>query len=64
MSVYPGPYKYVVEFEKSMTRGVLNGLTIRDRLHFASKKEALSWISDVKKLARENFKNFEVKEVA
>jgi len=65
MSVYPGTYKYVVEFDKSLTKGVLNGLTVRDRLHFASEKEARSWIQDIKLLSRDGkFSNFKVKEVA
>jgi len=65
MSVYPGTYNYVVEFDKSLAKGVLNGLTVRDRLHFVSEKDARSWIKDIKLLSSDGkFFNFKVKEVA
>lgn len=40
-------YNYIVEFEKLLKRGVLDGLTVKDRLHFASEKDAKRWVSDV-----------------
>jgi hypothetical protein len=65
MSVYPGLYKFVVEFEKQLTRGVLNGLTVKDRIHFASEKDARSWIRDVQKFDKgASYINFNVKAVA
>lgn len=65
MSVYPGSYKYVVEFEKILAKGVLNGLTIRDRVHFASEKDAYSWVRDVQKFDKNaQYTNFEVKKSA
>ena len=65
MSIYPGSYKYVVEFEKSLAKGVLNGLTIKDRVHFASKRDANSWIEAVSKVNRDGkYFNFLVKKVA
>ena len=68
MSIYEtnkDNYPYVVEFEKCFTKGNLNGLTIKDRLHFTSKKDANSWIEAVSKLNRDGqYFNFTVKEVA
>lgn len=65
MSVYPGSYKYVVEFEKQLAKGILNGLTVKDRIHFASKQDAYAWIRDVKKFDKGAFYiNFNVKAVA
>lgn len=65
MSVYPGSYKFVVEFEKAFTKGNLSGLTIKDRLHFADKREAEEWINAVSKLNRDGkYFNFKVKEAA
>lgn len=59
------PYKYVVEFEKLLTKGVLNGLTVKDRVHFASEKDAKAWVQDVQKLDRgARFVSFNVKAVA
>lgn len=59
------PYKYVVEFEKLLTKGVLNGLTVKDRVHFASEKDAKAWVQDVQKLDRgARFISFNVKAVA
>jgi hypothetical protein len=54
--------RYVVEFEKLLNRGALNGLTIKDRLHFATEKDALAWIRDVQSFDKERvFKHFEIK---
>lgn len=65
MSVYPGSYKYVVEFEKYFNTGNLKGLTITDRLHFVSKKDAKDWVKAVSKLNKDGmFFNFKVKEAA
>lgn len=68
MSIYEARkdlYPYVVEFEKSFTKGNLNGLTIKDRLHFPTKSDANSWIEAVSKLNRDGkYFNFKVKEVA
>ena len=59
------PYKYVVEFEKLLTKGVLNGLTVKDRVHFASEKDAKAWVQDVQKIDRgARFISFNVKAVA
>jgi hypothetical protein len=65
MSIYSGQYKYVVEFEKAFVQGNLKGLTINDRLHFISKRDAEDWIKDVSKLNRDGqFFNFKVKVAA
>lgn len=65
MSIYPGSYKYVVEFEKVLAKGVLNGLTIKDRIHFPSERDAKSWIKDVQLFDKNaQYTNFEVKKVA
>jgi hypothetical protein len=65
MSIYPGSYKYVVEFEKVLAKGVLNGLTIKDRIHFPSEKDAKSWIKDVQLFDKNaHYTNFELKKVA
>jgi len=65
MSMYPGNYKFVVEFEKILTRGNLNGLTIKDRIHFVSEKDARSWARDVQKFDKGAvYINFNVKAVA
>lgn len=62
MSIYPGSYKFVVEFDKAFSKGNLNGLTIKDRLHFASKRDAEDWIKAVAKLNRDGkFSNFKVR---
>ena len=62
MTVYPGQYKYIVEFEKTLAKGVLNGLTVTDKIHFTSEKEAKSWIDAVSKLNRDGkFHNFKVR---
>jgi len=65
MSYYPGSYRYVVEFEKILAKGVLNGLTIKDRIHFADEKDARIWIRDVQKFDKNSqYINFEVKKSA
>lgn len=65
MSVYPGSYKYVVEFEKILAKGVLNGLTINDRIHFVNKKDALRWVRDVQQFDKNaEYTNFKVKEAS
>lgn len=65
MSIYPGQYKYVVEFEKYFNQGNLKGLTIKDRLHFVSERDAKDWVKAVARLNRDGmFFNFEVKAVA
>lgn len=65
MSVYPGLYKYVVEFEKILVRGVLNGLTVKDRLHFVDEKDAKRWVRDVQLFDKgARYIDFKVKEVA
>jgi hypothetical protein len=62
MTYYPGSYKYVVEFEKILAKGVLNGLTIKDRIHFANEKDARIWIRDVQTFDKNSqYINFEVK---
>lgn len=58
-------YKYVVEFEKILAKGVLNGLTIRDRLHFVTKQDAVRWIRDVRKFDKgAHYTDMKVKKVA
>lgn len=57
--------KVVVEFEKVLAKGVLNGLTIKDKIHFPNEKDARSWIRDIERLDKNTrFMNFKVKEVA
>lgn len=46
-------YPIVVEFEKLLVKGVLNGLTITDKIHFPSEADAKSWIEAVSKLSRD-----------
>jgi hypothetical protein len=53
MSVYPGPYKFAVDFEKKLTSKALNGLTIRDRVYFATENDANSWIKAVSSINRD-----------
>lgn len=65
MSVYPGNYKFVVEFEKILAIGVLNGLTVKDRVHFVDKKDAESWVNDVQKFDKNaRYTDFKIKVVA
>lgn len=55
-------YRYVVEFDKLLNRGSINGLTVRDRLHFATEKEAKNWIDDIQKIDKNRqFKHFKIK---
>ena len=55
-------YRYVVEFDKLLNRGSINGLTVRDRLHFATEKEAKNWVDDIQKIDKNNqFKHFKIK---
>lgn len=58
-------YKYVVEFEKLLTKGVLNGLTIKDRVHFVTENDAKAWVKDVQTVDRgSKFVSFMIKQVA
>jgi hypothetical protein len=58
-------YNYVVEFEKLLTKGVLNGLTVKDRLHFMSEKDAKTWVKDVQNMDKgSKFVSFSIKQVA
>jgi hypothetical protein len=55
-------YRYVVEFDKLLNRGSINGLTVRDRLHFATEKEAKNWVDDIQKIDKNRqFKHFKIK---
>jgi hypothetical protein len=55
-------YPIVVEFEKTLAKGVLNGLTVTDKIHFPSEREAKSWIDAVSKLNRDGkYSNFKMK---
>lgn len=64
-SIYPGAYSYVVEFEKYFTKGVLNGLSIKDRVHFVTEEDAKRWTRDVSLLNRDGkYFNFQVKKIA
>jgi len=58
-------YSFVVEFEKLLTNGVLNGLTVKDRVHFVSEKDAKRWVRDVQLFDQNaRYINLEVKEAA
>lgn len=58
-------YKYVVEFEKVLAKGVLNGLTIKDRVHFTNEADANCWIKDVQLFDKNaHYTNFKIKKVA
>jgi len=63
-SIYDnGFYKYAVEFEKAFHRGNLEGLTIKDRLHFSDRGDAERWIKAVAGLDKdETFFNFKIVE--
>ena len=63
-SIYDnGFYKYAVEFEKAFRKGNLQGLTIKDRVHFVNKEEADKWISAVASLNKDKtFFNFKIVE--
>jgi hypothetical protein len=55
-------YPIVVEFEKALTKGVLNGLTVTDKVHFPSEQEAKLWIDAVSKLSKDGkYFNFKMK---
>lgn len=55
-------YRYVVEFDKLLNKGTLNGLTIKDRVHFTTEKDALNWVRDVQSFDKDRvFSHFEVK---
>lgn len=41
---------YIVEFEKLLIRGVLDGLSTKERIHFDSEKEARRWVNDLQRL--------------
>jgi hypothetical protein len=58
-------FGYVVEFDKLLNKGTLNGLTIKDRVHFATEKDALSWVRDVQSFDKDNvFTHFKIKGAA
>jgi hypothetical protein len=58
-------YKFVVEFEKYFTKGTLNGLTVKDRVHFVTEDDAKRWTRDVSLLNRDGkYFNFQVKKIA
>ena len=61
-SIYDnGFYKYAVEFEKTIHKGNLKGLTFKDRLHFTDKDDAEKWIQAVIGLDKDQtFFNFKV----
>jgi len=63
-SIYDnGFYKYAVEFEKAFNSGNLNGLTIKDRLHFIDKGDAERWIKAVEGFNKdETYTNFKIVE--
>lgn len=65
-SIYDnGFYKYAVEFEKAFNKGNLQGLTIKDRLHFIDKDDAEKWVTAVAGLNKdEKFFNFKIVEAA
>ena len=55
-------YKFVVEFEKYFTKGTLNGLTVKDRVHFVTEEDAKRWTREVALLNRDGkYFNFKVK---
>jgi len=55
-------YRYVVEFDKLLNRGSINGLTVRDRLHFATENEAKIWVDYIQKIDKNRqFKHFKIK---
>jgi hypothetical protein len=62
-SIYPNSYRYVVEFEKLLKRGFLEGLTIKDKIHFLSEKDAMKWVDDVQRFDKNaEYINFDIKE--
>jgi uncharacterized Ntn-hydrolase superfamily protein len=51
-----------VEFEKYFTKGTLNGLTVKDRVHFVTEEDAKRWTREVALLNRDGkYFNFKVK---
>jgi len=55
-------FPIVVEFEKTLAKGVLNGLTVTDKIHFPNEKDAKLWIDAVSKLNRDGkFYNFKLR---
>lgn len=55
-------YPIIVEFEKTLAKGVLNGLTVTDKIHFPTEKDALLWINAVSKLNRDGvYSNFKMR---
>jgi hypothetical protein len=51
-----------VEFEKALKKGVLNGLTVTDKVYFPSETEAKSWIDAVSKLTKDGeYSNFKMR---
>ena len=61
MSIYETTYPVTVTFDKTLKRGVLNGLTVQDKVHFADEKDAVSWIEAVQKFSKDYYTNFTVK---
>ena len=63
-SIYDnGFYKYAVEFEKAFNKGNLQGLTIKDRLHFVDRDDAEKWINAIANLNKDAvYFNFKVVE--
>lgn len=60
-------YRYVVEFEKILTKesSCLHGLTIRDRIRFVERDSAESWIRDVQRFDRgATYSKFNLREIA
>ena len=58
MELSPG-YKVTVTFDKKLKRGVLNGLTVTDKVRFVNMKDAKSWIAAVQKFAKDGtYSNF------
>jgi hypothetical protein len=57
-------FKYVVEFDKIIKRGITNGLTITDRIHFPNEKDAIAWVQDIQKIDKNyQFTDFKIKGV-
>jgi hypothetical protein len=58
---YEEYYPVVVQFDKLLKRGVLNGLTVTDKVRFISEKDAVSWIEAVKVFAKGcEYSNFKI----
>jgi len=59
-----GFYKYAVDFEKAFNVGNLQGLTVKDRLHFTDKNDAENWVAAVSELNKDEvFSNFKIVEI-